>query len=197
MSTNHEPNNKNKIPDDILYFERLNLPYEDTEWGKFYVNYTEKNNLQIQKFLLKVENEFSKVDSIKHSAYRKMGKFRLVKRWFRNTDIDQHGKPCTPQRILGDMGFDYNEVAYTFLKRRVTRELNEVKSFYNNRKIELSEQNKTHRRERAKERVECPICKAKITRTNLAQHRKSNQFCQRLATDVACQSLTIANSNVF
>lgn len=181
MSTNHEP--KSSKETFVDYFERYDLPYENTEWARFYANYTEKNNLQIQKYLLKVYNEFTKIAIIEHSAYRKMAKLRLVKRWFRNTDIDKYGKPCTPQRLLGEFGCLNNDIVFSFLKKRVTREYKEIKSFYNNRKIELNGQNKAHRRERAKQKVECPICKTKVTRTNLSQHKKFNKYCQSIANN--------------
>jgi hypothetical protein len=52
-------------------------------------------------------------------------------------------------------------------------ELQEIKDFYEQRKAEIATSLKAHRKEHANEVIECPHCKAKVSRTGISKHKKS------------------------
>ena len=65
-----------------------------------------------------------------------------------------------------------NRVLSAYLKQQGA-ELQKVKEFYEERKAEIATLLKQHRKEHANEVIECPHCKAKVSRTGMSKHKKS------------------------
>lgn len=158
--------------------------YDNTEWGRFYYNYKDMTQCQLQKGILKFENERKRYN-LKSNPCEITSE---AKRIFHHTREDENGEYITPPELLKDKvngKYNWQCVEATDKQRkkakeyfrlyftRQTTELEEVKAFYETRKAELAEEQREAHREKAREDVECPNCGRCVTRTNLSKHRKS------------------------
>jgi hypothetical protein len=174
--------------------KEIKLPYHKTEWGLFYTDYKELNQLQLQKRLEKTINELTKT--------KKMCKYDIVK-WvqhiFYKTEYDKktdtlktpeillrHAKRgsldkegCVSQEWSDDVNrtTDITSSVFKAYKIRCVAEYKEVKEFYEARKIELETEQKVAHKKHANELVSCPFCQCQIARTGLARHKKTNKKC--------------------
>ena len=164
----------------------FDLPYDKTQWGRFYESYKSMGQLQIQKFLEKTWNLLTK----KRTPPEKRS---FVKSVFYETEYDANAnRKITPKILLKEKTRGYSDsewvekhikqtdvldVIYTKLIYRMTLEYAEVVAYYQEQKNYLEFQHNEKKKEHAKTTIECPHCKASITRTNLAKHKKTNKKC--------------------
>ena len=196
--TNEEPKDKSNL---ILGSKKdwltvYKLPYDKTEWGLFYEDYKEFNQLQLQKALEKTKNQITKA--------KKMGyidKLNYTKHIFYKTEWNEKEEGFeTPEILLRELPNsrtsqgcisqtwcsaydDYKTTQEKIFKayhERLIPQYKEVKAFYERRKEELELEQKEHHKERANEEVECPCCKSMVARTNLARHKKSKKCMESL-----------------
>lgn len=182
---NGEPTNNSQ------FIYKLN--YQKTDWGDFYSGYRDTGQGALQKRLQQVERERAEW---KKEWFKPYFRLKIVQHIFYLTAFNEAKEEWeTPPILLkhakhdGDEWFNEQtkltkiskEVFVAFWKRQ-EREVKEVKEFYETRQKELAVSQKAHRREHALEEVECPRCGAKVQRTGISRHRKTNRKC--LATEV-------------
>jgi len=189
--TNVEVQNSSHQEMEAFVFD---LPYEKTEWGRFYDKHKTYNQNQLQKYLLKTENE--RKEWLKLYKSRSFYILRtLCQHIFKFTHYNaQKEKNETPSILLlqskhsnGDEFMEKNKICNTvFIAywKRQEKELEEVKTFYERRKVELSASQKVHRREHANEVIECPRCQAKVSRTGMSKHKKSVKCLSAESQDI-------------
>ena len=173
----------------------LDLPYERTEWGLFYSQYKTMNQLQINKQLLHHKLYYRKMmDSLKNNNPYDMMSY--VKHIFRiyNKDTDKYERPEIIynkhkhrqwlqqdneeyMNYLWKTEFDEykkmcKRIVFDYYKR-MGNEFVEIRTYYEANHIEKKVIEKDHRKEHAKEMVECPCCKAQVVRTNISRHMKT------------------------
>jgi hypothetical protein len=193
MEPEPEPEPEPKPGPQLVEF-LYNLPYENTHWGRFYKSYKTQTQGQLQKAILRNKNEFheTREPKILKGHYHKM---QWVKHIFYMTEYDET-KQCykTPDVLLfnekhtgcqkhTNKMLALNKIAYEVFHaywKRNSKEHAEVRAFYESRKKELEEKQRTARLLHANEEVECPHCKAKIARSNLSRHLKTNKACKTL-----------------
>ena len=168
-NTKHETNSHPFIYD---------LPYEQTQWAQFFEEYNQCTQNQLQKYILKTENERKKWKNISQWECVK-----ICQHIFSHTCYDAEKKRYETPKILlrnkhyiaeerQELSKICNRVLSAYLKQQGT-ELQEVKEFYEERKAEIATSLKQHRKEHANEVIECPHCKAKVSRTGMSKHKKS------------------------
>ena len=178
-NTEHESNS----PPTFVY----DLPYERTDWGLSFDDFKKQNwtQNQLQKFILKTENEREKwIKSYNESAHESK---KICQHIFKYTFYDPETKTnCTPKILLQIKTTNMakwaerhkqlekisREVLAAFLRKQKI-ELQEMKGSYEQRKAEIVISLKAHRKEHANEVIECPHCKAKVSRTGISKHKKS------------------------
>ena len=176
--------------------------YNETEWGSWFSDYKDLDQGQLQKGLLKFENERKKT---KDMWTRKVDTISWAKHIFHNTCYDEEldefitpkallkrntsGRPLSVQVEAND---DQHSKAKETLKEYYKRqgvEYQEVKEFYETRKEQLEKEQRLIHREKSKEDVCCPICQAIVTRTNLAKHRRSKKCLSKVAVGLAASAI--------
>jgi hypothetical protein len=162
------------------------LPYFKTDWGQFYEEFKGQTQGQLQKYILKTENERKEwLRRTKNSPYEYL---KIAQHIFYCSHFNAEKEEWETPAILLKHATHFDleesqekrkigkEVLTAFWKRQKT-ELVEVKAFYEKRKKELAITQKAHHQEHANEVIECPICSAKVGRTSIARHRKTNKRC--------------------
>ena len=169
-NTKHESNSHPFIYD---------LPYEQTQWAQFFEEYKSCTQNQLQKYILKTENERKKWQN----DISRWECVKICQHIFSNTCYDAEKKRYETPKILlqnkhcivqeiQELSKICNRVLSAYLKQQGA-ELQEVKEFYEERKAEIATSLKAHRKEHANEVIECPHCKAKVSRTGISKHKKS------------------------
>ena len=192
------------------------LPYENTEWGRFYSNYENQSQLKLQKFIAKTK-------AFRNQALDKTKGFenfhenvKLAQKIFFKTQLDAKSQEWHTPKILISHNLNMRELAddsdkslrcpnfnrknklnklrkialfvvQSFLKRQ-SHELQQVEQLYKQRQQDLAISQRLHRREHAKEMVECPICKVQMTRTNLSRHFKYSDYCLRTKNQIIAEA---------
>ena len=161
------------------------LPYERTEWAQCFEEYKSFTQNQLQKYILKSENERKKwIKSYYKSDYESV---KCCQHIFKHTFYDPEKKRYETPKILlhnktsnltkwADQHCQLQKISSQVLKAFLNKqkvELQEVKDFYEQRKAEIAISLKAHRKEHANEVIECPHCKAKVSRTGISKHKKS------------------------
>jgi len=166
----------------------FDLSYEKTEWGRFYDKHKTYNQNQLQKYLLKTENE--RRDWKKKIGMCRYQTSKICQHIFKYTHYNaEKAKNETPSILLlqsKKLMEQYkisNKVFIAYWKRQ-QKQLEEVKTFYESRKEELSVHQKVHRREHANEVIECPRCQTKVSRTGMSKHRKTGKCLSTQSQDI-------------
>ena len=161
----HQSNSHQKYPYD--------LPYEKTQWGKFFDDYKGCNQNQLQKHILKTENERKNWSD--KNPYESL---KICQHIFKYSHYDTEKEIYVTPKILLRNKHETNhlkigcQVLTGYLKRQ-EKELEEVKDYYEQRKADIATSLKTHRKEHANEIIQCPICLANVTRTGISKHKKT------------------------
>jgi len=147
------------------------LPYEKTQWGQFYEDYKTCNQNQLQKHILKTENE--RKNWLVKNPYESL---KICQHIFKYSHYENE-RYSTPKILLRSNGEKNHlkvgcQVLTAYLERQ-EKELEEVKAFYEQRKAEIATSLKAHRKEHANEIIQCPICLAKVSRTGISKHKKT------------------------
>ena len=168
-----------------------NLNYDKTEWGSFYLEYKTCNQGQLQKFLLKIENERKKNMKI-YKSKNPYDLIKVVQHLFYCSEYDNKLEQyITPKILLQSVDNGNSDKwlrdkiliqmvtknVYIEYWKRQTEEKLEVLEFYNTRKSELELEQKIQHNAHAKELVSCSCCKSLVARTNYARHLKTNKKC--------------------
>jgi len=175
--------------------DEVNLPYENTKWGKFYSIYKEQGQLQLQKFLEATNNELE--NNKKLTSYDKI---KWLQHIFYNTEYDditnsfrtpnillRQNKRCINKKgYLTDEAIEdahriktIADVVYTAYRTRCLDEYNEVKTFYETKKNEIQLKQKIIRKQNAKELICCEFCQCQVVRSHLARHHKSTKCLEK------------------
>jgi len=179
-------NNEHQTNPPFIY----DLPYKNTEWALFFTFYEDNTQNQLQKFILKTENERKLWSQNVENPYESIKTCQhIFKRTYYNTETKRY---TTPPLLLQSKVFNPEEVKQkrkigpqilsAYLKRQ-EKELQEMKDYYEQTKVDIATKLKVHRKEHANEIIECPHCKAKVTRTGISKHKKS----------IKCQSTLSSN----
>jgi len=155
------------------------LPYDKTRWARFFKEYKNCTQNQLQKYILKTENERKKWQN----DISRWECVKICQHIFSHTFYDAEKQRYeTPKILLQNKHFIVqeiqelskicNRVLSAYLKQQGA-ELQEMKDFYEQRKAEIAISLKAHRKEHANEVIECPHCKAKVSRTGISKHKKS------------------------
>jgi endogenous inhibitor of DNA gyrase (YacG/DUF329 family) len=90
----------------------------------------------------------------------------------------------TPKMLL----MEYNKSIVTYVNNckqiilayciRQNKEFKEVLTYFEQKQAELKILQSANRRERAKQKVNCPHCNVEMTRTNFSRHQKFNLKCR-------------------
>jgi hypothetical protein len=169
--------------------DEVNLPYENTKWGKFYSIYKEQGQLQLQKFLEATNNELEN-----NKLTRLYEKLKWLQHIFYNTEYDNVTNSFrTPNILLKQNIRYYNkkgyltdasiedadriktvvDAVYSAYRARCLDEYNEVKAFYETKKNEIKLKQLIVRKQNAKQLICCEFCQCQIARNHLARHHKS------------------------
>ena len=183
LQSNRTADYKNKI------MEHLN--YDATEWGLFYSGYKEVGQLQLQKMLEKTKNEWTRVRKLDYAEKVKYTQHIYYKtEWSEKEDCFITPKVVLRAELNSRTSQDHvsakwadayrsyketNKAIFDAYYTRLSAEYKEVKAYYIQRKDELEREQKVQHQINANAEVECPCCKAKVARTNLARHRKSKK----------------------
>jgi len=162
--------------------------YDRTKWGMFYNGYKEVGQLQLQKKLEKFKNEMTEMVKM-----NKCEKMKHTQHLFYQTEWDEKTEMFkTPDILLKHTNHRHNNIKwnsdYTEYKNNTTKvfncyfkrcelEYDEVKKFYEQRKLELEIVQKDQHKERANDKIKCPFCQADFSRTNLSRHKRTNKRC--------------------
>jgi len=157
--------------------------YENTDWGKFYSNYKQMTQGQLQKGLQKFlkQREDYRTKSIEKDGVA------MCRQIFYKTKRCEDDIYITPRELFKDTNYHngpewlsalhkQKKAAETLLIDYITRqtyEFNEVSDFYEKRKEEAAVLDKERRKAKSKEQVVCPYCNACVTRTNMSKHQKT------------------------
>jgi hypothetical protein len=171
-----------------------NLPYENTSWGKFYKSYKELNQGQLRKGLQKNGKYLSKSFKILKSCNPYDARSWLYHIFYK-TEWDENKKSFRTPKIVyvvkdrrdwkykNDSVMEKRKVIRTILlayRQRSLKEHNEVVEFYKIRRDELKKEHRESRLKYGNEKVECPHCKAEVSKSNLSRHIKTNKTCKTI-----------------
>jgi hypothetical protein len=181
---NAEPTNNSQPEMETQFIH--DLPYDRTEWGQFYKDFKNQTQGQLQKYILKTENERKEwFRRYKNSPYENLKMSQHIfycshynaekEEWETPAILLKHATHFDVEESRAKLKIG-KEVFVAFFKRQKT-ELEEVKAYYQQRKEELAITQKAHHKEHANEVIECPICSAKVGRTSIARHKKTNKRC--------------------
>lgn len=179
-----------KVNNTKISIDEINLPYENTAWGKFYSIYKEQGQLQLQKFLEATNNElennkltssFDKIKWLQHIFYNT--EYDDITNTFRTPDILlRHNKHCSINKkgFLTDEAIEdadrikiIADAVYTAYRARCFDEYNEVKAFYETKKNEIKLKQLIVRKQNAKELICCEFCGHMVAKSHLARHHTS------------------------
>lgn len=179
-----------KVNNTKISIDKINLPYENTKWGKFYSIYKEQGQLQIQKVLEATNNElknnkltcsFDRIKWLQHIFYNT--EYDNTTNTFKTPDILlRHNKHCSVNKkgyLTDEYVEDANRIktiadaVYTAYRARCLDEYNEVKAFYETKKNEIKLKQLIVRKQNAKELICCEFCQCQVVRSHLARHQKS------------------------
>jgi hypothetical protein len=154
--------------------------YSNTEWCKFYSNYKEFNQGQLQKKLLQNENE---IKILKASNDKKI--IKCIQHIFYKTHYNEKLNYYeTPFAIL-ECGSHHSVIECKKIKnlylKRNQDEYNEVKQYYENRKEILEAEHKEKHNANAKQTINCPVCNSLVTKRHISRHLKTNKQCLEIA----------------
>jgi hypothetical protein len=135
--------------------------FSKTEWTKFYLSYKELNQQQLQKKLLHFELEKEKIHRDRLNPYKRM---TYIRHLFYGTDVEL---PKFSKN--GNDWFEYTIPFYNYLEL-ITSQLEEVQTYYQEKKMEIDRFDKERRKIRAIEKIECSNCKCMVSRTNMSKH---------------------------
>ena len=172
-----------------------NLPYENTSWGKFYKSYKELNQGQLRKGLQKNGKYLSKSFEILKSCNPYHARSWLYHIFYK-TEWDENEKSFRTPKIVyvvkdrrvpnlekSARVTEKRKVIRTILlayRRRSVKEHTEVVEFYKIRRDGLKEEHRKSRLKYGNEKVECPHCKAEVSKSNLSRHIKTNKTCKTI-----------------
>lgn len=179
--TNDELNEFNNTKTKILL--DYNCDYYATEIGILYNEYKTFNQGQLQKALLKCSTKIKQLYDKKVADGFKAVNQSIFKLTYYNTVTNKYETPKTllqtektnfaefnrRQKIIFDTWYEISQI-----------HLNEMNRFYQERKINLEQQQKINHIIKANEKVECSYCNASVARTNLSRHYKTNKTCLSL-----------------
>ncbi len=173
------------------------LDYSKTEWGLFYDGYKSCNQGQLQKQLQKTKANREKwigiikskplrpsfpwmkkiIKTAQHIFYET--KWNDVSKKYETPSILKYGSPNTPTAltiILTRVSNIAEQVLCGYLQT-CRLQFDIVSRYYEERKMALEIEQKTSHKKRAVEQIECPNCGAKVARTNISRHKKTNANC--------------------
>jgi hypothetical protein len=136
-----------------------NLPYQTTKWGMFVSNYQSLTQLQLQKGLLKFDNELT---NFLKQGKRDYDRKKVVQHIFYNSYFNPNTQAYETPRML-----IYQPTTWKW------DEVHKLYKFYKRRKEEHDSDRIKYRRKRAMETIECEKCKCCFVRGNIARHRKT------------------------
>jgi hypothetical protein len=169
----------------------FNLPYHNTKWGLFYATYKDCNQLKLSKYLTHTR-KFMRESREKTQNYtNKFENQKFCQKVFYETelarvDVNSDKKTyITPKMLLAEYNKFFDDKYAKDLKQiilayrnRQNKEFDEVLTYFKQKQAELKILQSANRKERAKQKVNCPHCNVEMTRTNVSRHQKFNLKCR-------------------